>query len=77
MKLVRLTWTSEEGEFHIEDVFLIEEDDAIYAVGPRNLPIPTFNLYDQMASQGMVVFEDEEGIFCLPPSDIISVEVLQ
>lgn len=77
VKKVRVTWRGDCGETYIDECLLIEEDDAIYAVGPGGIDIPTFNLFDKLAKEGRVVFEDEEGIFCLKTEDVISVEVLR
>jgi hypothetical protein len=71
MSKIRLTWMSRRGKI-IEDCDLLSEYDKIYLEDGTPVPLTI----DMLASSNWVVFEDEEGLFCLRPEQVVSIEVL-
>lgn len=65
---VRLKWLDGSNRCHVEEVHLISEQGALYTPDGQPLTVTVTELIDLT---GWVLFEDEEGIFGVPPNRVI------
>lgn len=81
-KKIRLTWMDDDFK-HIEECLLVSDTDQVYLktqnpnFGPdlnNELVSEAVDFLDAVAKSGMVLFEDEEGIFCVHSSQIVEIE---
>jgi len=71
LRLVRVTWRS-DGAVYTEVVQLLSDKDEIYAMGLNDSG--ALGIVEDLLGTDTVLFEDDEGVFGLRPSDIISIE---
>lgn len=71
-KRIKLTWTN-NIERIVEECDLVSDDDPIYTFDGFK---PDLDITNKIAKFGYVLFEDENGLFCLPPDQIIEIEVV-
>jgi hypothetical protein len=71
-----LTW-NKHGEIVTELVTLVPNDAPIYGMGASTGVELPFTTTDMLNSVDAVFFEDENGIFALDPTLVVSVEVLE
>lgn len=76
LKRINLTWKNDEGLEIKEECFLLDEDSPLYFDG-ANGPVCVNGLGDVFAQEGMVLFEDDEGLFMLRPDQILNIEVIK
>ena len=67
---IRLTWRDSNHQVVIEECFLLAEEDVVFAGSE-----PIEGAVDMLYKSGYVVFEDEVGLFGLPPDQVILIEV--
>lgn len=72
-KPIELTWRDGDGEIRVEYCLLVNDDDEIGLVGV-GIPI---GMKIEDISQGRVMFEDGEGVFGVPPRDVINIRHLK
>lgn len=72
-KLVRLTWRNGE-KVNVEYCELVSEDSEFYTLAGQKIDS---SLADKFAKENWVIFEDYQGIFCLKPEQIVSIEVIK
>ena len=80
MKKVVLTWRSKKGNPISQTVWLLDLDEKLY-IKPEDGGVPTNITMDDLiksaevgAGKNVVLFEDDEGVFGVQASDIISIE---
>jgi len=80
-KKIRLTWLN-EGETVVEECLLISETDHCYTrglgsgSGSEEIVEGVFEgVFETLMANGAVVFEDERGIFCLRPEQVVDIEI--
>lgn len=79
-KPITVIYTCEDGcHTYTEDVLLLEEDDPIYTNHPVHglTPIGKFGENETklgVIEAGIVMFEDQDGLFGLYPEHIISIK---
>ena len=72
-KPIELTWRNRSGEVVVEYCMLVSDEDPIGIVG---IGEPTGKTVGDIAN-GNVMFEDGEGVFGIPPKDVINIRHLK
>lgn len=72
-KPIELTWRDGTGEIRVEFCLLVADDDEIGLVG---VGLPIGKTISDIAN-GQVMFEDGEGVFGVPPKDVINIRHLR
>jgi len=71
---IRLTWKPVIGFAREETCYLLQDDDEIfYHTGDESFSLGAFKDLPQF-HQGLVVFEDDDGVFLLKPEQVIHIE---
>lgn len=71
-KAVRLTW-KDDSKTIVEECLLISEDDCCYVLHEDGNFEDRPELTKLLMNTGLVIFEDEEGIFCLDPDQVVEI----
>lgn len=72
-KAIELTWRDSDGEIRVEYCLMVDDDMPISVVG---IGAPTGKTVEDI-SNGRVMFEDGEGLFGVPPRDVINIRHLK
>jgi hypothetical protein len=71
-KWVELTWKTPTKRVITEKCWLVSEEDPVFMIGSSE-PLSTVG-----AIVGdMVMFEDDDGLFGVPPQDVIEIKMLE
>lgn len=79
-KRVELTWRTKDGSEIVEPCWLVDDEDEIFIVG-SGIPLTVItedgvgNVVGTIAGD-MVMFEDDFGLFGVPPNDVIYIREL-
>lgn len=68
---IRLTWLNID-QVIIETCELVSANDPIYTEDGQEIDF----VFEYLAKQGVVIFEDDVGLFTLQPKNIINIEML-
>ena len=74
---VKVTWKLKAPEGYREEIIteicdLIDEEHKIVDSNGEELP----DILAELAKEGYVIFEDEEGLFCLFPDQVLHIELV-
>lgn len=72
-KAIELTWRNGDGELRVEYCLMVADDMPISVVG---IGVPTGKTVADISGD-MVMFEDGEGLFGVPPRDVINIRHLK
>jgi hypothetical protein len=72
-KRVELTWTY-NGYVMTEKCTLCHYDAPLYTFDGELVPK---DVYEDIMKQGFVMFEDDEGLFCLRAEQIVKMRILK
>lgn len=77
---IELTWKTNEGIIVVEECLLCDEDDPLFIVGTSEqltveTPLGTGSEVGLLMSE-MVMFEDDVGLFGVPPENVIYIKEL-
>lgn len=79
-KKVELTWKTQESVIVVEECMLIDEDDPVYIASTGEvlsmIDIEGVGTHAGMLMAEMVVFEDDVGLFGVPPENVIYIKAL-
>jgi hypothetical protein len=68
-----LTWLDRRNQRIVEECYLVSEDTDVFSFDGE----PVFGVMEMMAKLDFVVFEDNEGLFCLHPKKIVNIEIVK
>lgn len=80
-KPIELTWRTPGGKVVTERCLLVEETDKLFTLDEHKpiRVITSDGVHDTVSAfmDTQVVFEDDNGIFCLDPKNVIHIEILK
>lgn len=72
-KKIKLTWVN-DGETFVEDCKLVSENDPCIIVYRSGKVEKNHTIIQNAMKNGLVLFEDDTGIFALFPEQVIHIE---